>query len=88
MALVGWPIIVTSPRPSAGDVMRRKRWKSMSVDELWTIHEEITAILSDKIAAEKVALRERLRKAELQPGFGKKLNQLTDRLPKRTTKTK
>jgi DNA-binding protein H-NS len=64
--------------------MKSKRWKSMSIDELWIIHEEITAILSDKIGAEKIALKERLRKP-VQPGSGKKLDRLADRS---TTKTK
>jgi DNA-binding protein H-NS len=52
----------------------------MSVDELWTVHEEITAILSEKIEAEKVDLEEQLRR-ELEPQprsaqlrYGKKLD--------------
>ena len=47
--------------------MGNNDWKSMSVDQLWTVHQEITAILTDKIAAERAALEERLREAELQP---------------------
>jgi DNA-binding protein H-NS len=34
--------------------------KSMSVDELWTLHEETVAALADKIIAEKARLEQRL----------------------------
>ena len=34
--------------------------KSMSINELWTLHEEITSILSTKIEAEKLKLESRL----------------------------
>jgi DNA-binding protein H-NS len=43
--------------------------KSMSVDELWNLHEEVVAELSRKIAAEKSRLDERLHK--LAPGSDK-----------------
>ena len=36
--------------------------KSMSMDELWELHEQVTAELGHKIAAEKATLEERLRK--------------------------
>jgi DNA-binding protein H-NS len=36
--------------------------KSLSVDELWALHEEVGAMLSEKITAEKRALEERLAK--------------------------
>jgi DNA-binding protein H-NS len=35
---------------------------SLSVDELWTLHEEVGLILSEKINAEKRSLEERLAK--------------------------
>jgi len=35
---------------------------SLSVDELWTLHEEVGTMLSEKITAEKRALEERLAK--------------------------
>jgi len=35
--------------------------KSMSVDELWHLHEELTSILARKIAEQKAKLEERLR---------------------------
>ena len=34
--------------------------KSMSVDELWNLHEELTSILARKIAEQKAKLEERL----------------------------
>lgn len=33
---------------------------SLSIDELWTLHEEVGAVLSEKILAEKRGLEERL----------------------------
>jgi DNA-binding protein H-NS len=35
---------------------------SMSTDELWTLHENVSSILAERIAAEKARLEERLRK--------------------------
>jgi DNA-binding protein H-NS len=39
-------------------------FKSMSIDELWQLHEEITSILARKIAEQKAKLEERLRSLE------------------------
>ena len=36
-------------------------FKSMSADELWHLHEELTSILACKIAEQKAKLEERLR---------------------------
>jgi DNA-binding protein H-NS len=36
-------------------------FKSMSIDELWHLHEEVTSILARKIAEETAKLEERLR---------------------------
>ena len=44
--------------------MRRNNLRSMSLDELWNLHEEIVAELIDKIANEKARLEERLRRIE------------------------
>ena len=44
--------------------MERKALKSMSLDELWNLHEEIVAELTDRIANEKARLEERLRRIE------------------------
>ncbi len=41
--------------------MKRRDFESMSADEMWTLHEEITAELAVKIHAEKKALENRLR---------------------------
>ena len=46
--------------------MRRNDLKSMSLDELWNLHEEIVAELTDRIANEKARLEERLR--SIEPG--------------------
>jgi DNA-binding protein H-NS len=40
------------------------RWTSLSIDELWKLHEEIAARLKDAIEAERARLDERLRKIE------------------------
>jgi DNA-binding protein H-NS len=37
----------------------------MSADELWSLHEQVTAILADRIVDEKAKLEERLRKIEI-----------------------
>ena len=42
--------------------MERQNLKSMSVDQLWALHEELVAELSRKIATEKAVLEQRLRK--------------------------
>ena len=39
--------------------------KSMSVEELWTLYENVTATLRRRIVAERTRLEERLRKIEL-----------------------
>lgn len=50
--------------------MKRRDYKSMSTDELWTLHEKIAATLVAKITAEKAQLDQRLR--ELSQGAGSK----------------
>ena len=40
--------------------MRRADLETMGFDELWLLHEELTKILSEKIAAEKLQLEQRL----------------------------
>ncbi|MGY8684408.1 H-NS histone family protein [Bradyrhizobium sp. UFLA05-153] len=42
--------------------MKMNDLKSMTVDELWSLHEKVAAALAQRIAAEKVKLEERLRK--------------------------
>ena len=41
--------------------MKAKDFKSMSVDELWALHEEISSVLARRLAEEKAALENRLR---------------------------
>ena len=41
--------------------MKRQDLKSMSVDELWSLHQIVASVLARKISAEKVRLEERLR---------------------------
>ena len=41
--------------------MKNDNLKSMSVDELWTLHEFVVAELSRKMAAERAMLEDRLR---------------------------
>ena len=38
--------------------------KSMSVDELWKLHEEVAAELAQKLQSEKTALEQRLRQLQ------------------------
>ncbi len=45
--------------------MGRDDLRSMSMDELWTLREEVVAKLPEKIAAEKERLEERRRKVEM-----------------------
>jgi DNA-binding protein H-NS len=45
--------------------MRSNDLRSMSMNELWTLHEEVVAKLPKKIAAEKERLEERRRKIEV-----------------------
>jgi DNA-binding protein H-NS len=40
--------------------MKLKDFNSMSIDELWVLHEEISALLAAKIVAEKAVLDRRL----------------------------
>ena len=42
--------------------MTRNDFKSMSIDELWELHEKIAAALAQKMIAEKKSLEDRLRK--------------------------
>jgi DNA-binding protein H-NS len=41
--------------------MERQDLKSMSVEELWSLHQIVVSVLTHKIAAEKARLEERLR---------------------------
>jgi DNA-binding protein H-NS len=42
--------------------MKDGNLKSMSVDELWSLHESVVAKLADKIGEERARLEDRLRK--------------------------
>jgi len=42
--------------------MKKDNLESMTVDQLWELHELVVAELSDKIAKEKALLEDRLRK--------------------------
>ena len=44
-----------------GAIMKRSHLKTMTTDELWTLHQEIAMTLSQKIIAEKDVLENRLR---------------------------
>ncbi len=46
--------------------MKANDLRSMSVDELWTLHEEINSVLAKRLVEEKTALEQRLR--QLRPG--------------------
>jgi DNA-binding protein H-NS len=42
--------------------MKQSELKSMSVDQLWALHETVTKLLTEKITVEKRELEERLRR--------------------------
>lgn len=42
--------------------MGRIDLESMSVEELWNLHEQVASVLTEKIRAEKIKLEERLRR--------------------------
>ena len=44
--------------------MESNAFKSMSIDELWSLHEQVVTTLTGKIADEKAKLEERLRRIE------------------------
>jgi hypothetical protein len=46
--------------------MKQRDLDSMSIDELFTLHERITATLAAKITAEKEALMDRLKQADMR----------------------
>jgi hypothetical protein len=46
--------------------MKQSDLDSMSIDELWMLHQLITATLDAKIAAEKEALVDRLKQADMR----------------------
>ena len=48
-------------------VTKHRDLDSMSIDELFMLHERVTATLTDKISAEKEALADRLRQVEMRP---------------------
>jgi DNA-binding protein H-NS len=48
--------------------VNRKNFKSMSTDELWALHEEVTARLATTLLAEKRLLEDRLK--QLEGGIG------------------
>ena len=45
--------------------MKQSKLDSMSIDELLTLHERITATLAAKITAEREALMDRLKQADM-----------------------
>ena len=59
---------ISNPENEA--TMKRCDFKSMSADQLWILHEKITATLAAKITAEKAQLDQRL--CELNQGVGSK----------------
>ncbi len=48
----------------AGPFMESNTFKSMSIDELWGLREQVASILADRITAEQAKLEEQLRKIE------------------------
>jgi DNA-binding protein H-NS len=48
-----------------GGIMKSEDLKSMSIDDLWNLHQEVGAQLGQKLEAKKARLEERLRKIEM-----------------------
>ena len=44
--------------------MEKDDWASMTTAELWALYDEVTSVLSRRMAAEKAKLEERLRRIE------------------------
>ena len=55
---------------SRARAMKPNDLSSMSADELWALHEEISAILVRRLAEEKAALEQRLRQLKPEGGRG------------------
>jgi DNA-binding protein H-NS len=51
-------------KPSRVKAMTHDDFNSMTVDELWALHMEISSVLASKIAAEKTKLEKRLRQLQ------------------------
>jgi DNA-binding protein H-NS len=49
------------PENHDGAVMEQKELDRMNIDDLWSLHVEITRLLQEKMKTEKLALEERLR---------------------------
>ncbi len=52
--------------------MTRQDLKSMSAEELWSLHELVNSVLASKIVAEKVQLEQRLQQLGLDPSAAAK----------------
>jgi DNA-binding protein H-NS len=69
---------MANPTPGQVRVKKMKPYdlKSMSVDELWSLHELIVSVLAQKISAEKARLDQRLRElGQSTPDSAKKVSQ-------------
>jgi DNA-binding protein H-NS len=59
--------------------MERAELESMSIDELWALHEAVSSLLAEKLAAEKRIVVQRL--AELKPIMRASVQRRRHRLP-------
>jgi DNA-binding protein H-NS len=50
-----------SPNKHDGGVMERAEFDRMSIDDLWSLHIEVSRLLQEKMKSEKMALEERLK---------------------------
>ena len=62
--------------------MKNSNLKSMSVDELWELHELVVAKLTDKITEERARLEDRLRKLDSSPQLKRERRPYPKVLPK------
>jgi len=59
--------------------MERAELELMSIDDLWALHEAVSSVLAEKLAAEKKIVEQRL--AELKPITGASVQRRRHRLP-------
>jgi DNA-binding protein H-NS len=52
--------------------MKPNNLKSMSMDELWELHESVTAVLTGKMAKERARLEDQLRRLGSTAGTGER----------------
>jgi DNA-binding protein H-NS len=66
-------LVIGTRRPSVGMNMKPDDLRSMSIEELWALHLEITSVLASRISAEKTQLEQRLKQLQSRGASNGKL---------------